>query len=95
MQLNAQRRDGSEFPMSISFSVAEIRGNLYFTGIVRDITEYKQLEERLLQSERLAAVGNTVSHIAHEIKNPLAIIGGFARQLRRTSGLSDKDQHKL
>jgi len=95
VQLNAQRRDGSEFPMSISFSVAEIRGNLYFTGIVRDITEYKQLEERLLQSERLAAVGNTVSHIAHEIKNPLAIIGGFARQLRRVSGLSDKDQQKL
>lgn len=95
VQLNAQRRDGSEFPMSISFSVAEIRGNLYFTGIVRDITEYKQLEERLIHSERLAAVGNTVSHIAHEIKNPLAIIGGFARQLRKVPALSDKDRQKL
>jgi two-component system sensor kinase FixL len=95
VQLRAQRRDGSEFPMSISFSVAEVRGALYFTGIVRDITEYKQMEERLLQSERLAAVGNTVSHIAHEIKNPLAIIGGFARQLQKTPGLDDKGQHKL
>lgn len=95
VQLTAQRRDGSEFPMSISFSVAEIRGNLYFTGIVRDITEYKQMEERLLQSERLAAVGNTVSHIAHEIKNPLAIIGGFARQLLKAPGLADKDRQKL
>jgi PAS domain S-box-containing protein len=95
VQLNAQRRDGSEFPMSISFSVAEIRGDLYFTGIIRDITEYKGMEERLLHSERLAAVGNTVSHIAHEIKNPLAIIGGFARQLQKTPGLEDKDQHKL
>jgi PAS domain S-box-containing protein len=95
VQLTAQRRDGSEFPMSISFSMAEIRGDLYFTGIVRDITEYKVLEERLVQAERLAAVGNTVSHIAHEIKNPLAIIGGFARQLQKTPGLDDKDQHKL
>jgi two-component system sensor kinase FixL len=95
VQLNAQRRDGSEFPMSISFSVAEIRGDLYFTGIVRDITEYKGMEERLLRSERLAAVGNTVSHIAHEIKNPLAIIGGFARQLQKSPGLDDKSQHKL
>ena len=75
-----------EFPMSISFSVAEIRGNLYFTGIIRDITEYKDMEDRLLQSERLAAVGNTVTHIAHEIKNPLLIIGGFARQLHQDPG---------
>ena len=95
VQLTAQRRDGSEFPMSISFSMAEIRGDLYFTGIVRDITEYKHMEDRLVQAERLAAVGNTVSHIAHEIKNPLAIIGGFARQLQKTPGLNDKDQHKL
>jgi two-component system, LuxR family, sensor kinase FixL len=95
VQLNAQRRDGSEFPMSISFSVAEIRGDLYFTGIIRDITEYNRMEKRLLQSERLAAVGNTVGHIAHEIKNPLAIIGGFARQLQKTPILDDKAQHKL
>ncbi|MDD5641344.1 MAG: PAS domain S-box protein, partial [Syntrophales bacterium] len=81
VRLNAQRRDGTEFPMSISFSVAEVRGNLYFTGVIRDITETKEMEDRLLQSERLAAVGNTVTHIAHEIKNPLLIIGGFARQL--------------
>ncbi len=95
VQLTAQRRDGSEFPISISFSVAEVQGDLYFTGIIRDISEYKRMEERLVQSERLAAVGNTVSHIAHEIKNPLAIIGGFARQLQKSPGLDDKGRHKL
>ncbi len=95
VRLNAQRRDGREFPMSISFSVAEIRGNLYFTGIVRDITETRQMEERLLASERLAAIGNTVTHITHEIKNPLAIIGGFARQLGKAEVLDDKARQKL
>lgn len=95
VRLNAQRRDGTEFPMSISFSVAEVRGNLYFTGIIRDITETREMEERLLQSERLAAVGNTVTHIAHEIKNPLLIIGGFARQLLKAEALDDKARHKL
>jgi two-component system sensor kinase FixL len=95
VQLSAQRRDGSEFPMGISFSVAEIRDELFFTGIVRDITDYKKMEDRLVRAERLAAVGNTVSHIAHEIKNPLAIIGGFAQQLQRIPGLDDKSQHKL
>ncbi len=95
VRLNAMRRDGTEFPMSISFSVAEIRSNLYFTGVIRDITEYKEMEERVLQSERLAAVGNTVTHIAHEIKNPLLIIGGFARQLLKLPALEDKSRRKL
>jgi PAS domain S-box-containing protein len=95
VRLNALRRDGGEFPMSISFSVAEIQDNLYFTGIIRDITEYQEMEERVLQSERLAAVGNTVTHIAHEIKNPLLIIGGFARQLIKIPGLDDKARQKL
>ena len=94
-RLSAQRRDGREFPISISFSVAEIRDNLYFTGIIRDITEYKEMEDRVLHTERLAAVGNTMTHIAHEIKNPLLIIGGFARQLIKIPGLDDKSRHKL
>jgi two-component system sensor kinase FixL len=95
VRLKALRRDGREFPMSISFSVAEIRDNLYFTGIIRDITEYQEMEARVLHSERLAAVGNTVTHIAHEIKNPLLVIGGFARQLLKTQGLDDKARQKL
>ena len=94
-RLSAQRRDGSEFPISISFSVAEIRADLYFTGIIRDMSEYREMEHRVLQTERLAAVGNTVSHIAHEIKNPLLIIGGFARQLLKLPGLEEKSRHKL
>jgi PAS domain S-box-containing protein len=94
-RLNAQRRNGREFPISISFSVAEIRDNLYFTAIIRDITEYKEMEDRVLHTERLAAVGNTVAHVAHEIKNPLIIIGGFARQLLKAPGLDDKARHKL
>jgi PAS domain S-box-containing protein len=94
-RLTARRRDGEEFTLSISFSVAEILGRLYFTAIMRDITEYKAMEDRLLQSERLAAVGNTVAHIAHEIKNPLLIIGGFARQLQKLPQLDDQARHKL
>ena len=94
-RLIARRRDGREFPLSISFSVAEIQDNLYFTAIMRDITEYTAMEDRVLQSERLAAVGDTVAHIAHEIKNPLLIIGGFARQLLKAPGFDDQARRKL
>ena len=81
----ATRKNGETFPALISFSVAEVEGRLFFTGIVRDLSETRALEERVLLSERLAALGEVVAEINHEIKNPLVTIGGFARQLLKTA----------
>jgi len=83
-ELVATRKDGETFPALISFSVTEMKGKLYFTGIVRDLTETKRLQEQIIRSERLAALGQSVAEITHEIKNPLVLIGGFAQQLTRT-----------
>jgi two-component system sensor kinase FixL len=80
-EIQATRRNGNTFPASISFSVTEVKGKLFFTGIVRDITETRALREQIMRSERLAALGQLVAEITHEIKNPLMMIGGFARQL--------------
>ena len=80
-ELMATRKDGRTFPASISFSVSQVDGELYFTGIVSDLTETKALQDRILRSERLAALGQFVAEITHEIKNPLMMIGGFTRQL--------------
>jgi len=80
-EILATRKNGETFPASISFSVTQIEGRLFFTGIVRDMTETRALQEKILQSERLAALGKLVAEITHEIKNPLMMIGGFARQL--------------
>lgn len=90
-ELLATRKDGSTFPANISFSVSRVNGELYFTGIVRDLTETKALQESILRSERLAALGRFVAEITHEIKNPLMMIGGFARQLIR----KQKDEQTL
>jgi len=46
--------------------------------------ELLNTQNRLIQSEKLAALGEVVASIAHEIKNPLVSIGGFARRLERT-----------
>jgi len=81
----ATRKNGETFPALISFSVAEIEGRLFFTGIVKDMTQTQALQERIARSERLAALGEVVAEISHEIKNPLMMIGGFARQLIRTA----------
>jgi PAS domain S-box-containing protein len=93
-ELIASRKDGTTFPANISFSVSEVNGKLYFTGIVRDLTESKALREKIAKAERLAAVGQFVAEITHEIKNPLMMIGGFANQLLRQS-LDEKTLSKL
>jgi PAS domain S-box-containing protein len=51
--------------------------------ITRDITESKEKEMRLIMSERLAALGQMASGIAHEINNPLASIAGCVDGLGR------------
>ncbi len=82
-ELLATRKNGDSFPANISFSVAEVDGVMYFTGIITDLSETKALQERIIRSERLAALGKVVAEIHHEIKNPLMMIGGFASQLTR------------
>jgi two-component system sensor kinase FixL len=94
ISLTALRKTGEEFPIELSLSFMEMEGKVTFTAIIRDVSEEKQLERKLLQSERLAAVGQAVAHVVHELKNPLMIIGGFTGQIRK--GLSnDKDLNKL
>ena len=46
--------------------------------------ETRELQDELVQSERLAVIGEMSARIAHEIRNPLATIGGFGRSLQRT-----------
>ena len=84
-EITAVRKSGETFPADISFSISWADGSLYFTAIVRDLTETKALQERINRSERLAALGQVVAEISHEIKNPLMMIGGFARQLVKES----------
>lgn len=94
--LEAERRDGSRFPINISFSKAETAdGGLMFTAIMRDKTAERELADRAKRSERLAAVGQMVTTVSHEIRTPLSLIGGFARQVQKEPGLSDKARHKL
>lgn len=55
----------------------------------------QQSHERLLRSERFAAVGKAAAYVSHEIKNPLMIIGGFAKQLQRQPEIPPNAKEKL
>ena len=47
------------------------------------IDQLTETQERLIRSEKLAAIGSMSSYVAHEIRNPLVTIGGFAKTLSR------------
>jgi PAS domain S-box-containing protein len=88
---------GEEIPAEVSASLI-FQGDqeVGTVGFFRDLRERKELEKKLLKSERLAAVGQMAAHISHEVKNPLMLIGGFARQLLKNITYDpQKTQEKL
>jgi signal transduction histidine kinase len=57
--------------------------------------ELMESQERLLHSERFAAVGEAAAYVSHEIKNPLMVIGGLANQVERRLPDDPAAQEKL
>ncbi len=74
---------GQELLISWRFSaMKEERGQVVaLVGVGRDLTEKRQLELRLIQSAKMAALGEMAGGIAHEIRNPLAITSSAAQIL--------------
>jgi two-component system NtrC family sensor kinase len=50
--------------------------------VLSDVTEARLMQEQLLQSEKLSAIGEMISGVAHELNNPLASVMGFAQLLQ-------------
>lgn len=79
-----QRKDGSEFPVLLILSdIRDSKGDR--VGIVastRDLTGEKQAAEYMRHSERLAALGELVAGVAHELNNPLTGIAALAQILQ-------------
>ena len=77
------KKDGTKTFSEISVSlIRDSEGKkIGFRGISRDVTERKRMEEQLLQAEKLRAVGEMASGVAHDFNNALAAILGNAQLL--------------
>ncbi len=80
-----KRIDGIIIPVAQTiFPIRDVEGNLKHMGtIIRDISIQKEMQEKLLTSEKLAVMGRLVADVAHEINNPLAIIIGRTQLILR------------
>jgi len=66
-EVTGRRKDGSTFPMELAVSEMEVNGERMFTGIVRDITERKKVEQMKTEF---------ISTVSHELRTPLTSISG-------------------
>ncbi|HUL03651.1 MAG TPA: ATP-binding protein [Gemmatimonadales bacterium] len=77
-----RRADGIRGTAAVSYApVRADHGVSRVLAVVRDVTHEKRTAAQLQQAEKLAAIGQLVSGVAHEINNPAAIISGFAQTL--------------
>lgn len=74
-----QHKDGKHLLVTVTYG-DQLDGDFLFS--VKDVSEYKQIEQTALQNDKLAMLGKIAAAIAHEIRNPLTSIRGFIQLLR-------------
>lgn len=77
--LTLKRRDGTTFPAALAItSLGSVEGgSAHFVGVVRDMSHDVAIRDQLVRHERLSAIGELVSSIAHQINNPLQSVVGM------------------
>ncbi len=77
-----QKSNGERFLGAVRGCVLEGEGGDFRIVLsVRDLTEQRKLQERMLESQKLSYLEKVVEGLSHEIRNPIVSIGGYARRL--------------
>ncbi len=95
-KFNASTEDGRPLTLNISLAPFEVARGVIAGAIIviENVTERAQLEEQLLQREKLSSIGLLAAGVAHEVNTPLAGISSYAQMLLQQ--VSDEDpKHKL
>lgn len=85
-EFNVIRKDKEIRNVEISSNIVkDSKGNIHTIAFIKDVTETKKMEEQLLQSEKLRALGEMASGVAHDFNNALAAILGNTQLLLYTA----------
>jgi len=97
LEIRVRHKLGEWRRIRFNFSpLSDEKGNI--EGVVlsgRDVTDLKRLEEQLIQAEKLAAMGQMLAGVAHELNNPLTAILGVTELLREREGADDSTRRQL
>ncbi len=89
MHCEEETGDGRTLALTVDTMFDEAGQVIGAVHFIRDITEIKRMRQQMLQSEKMVAVGQLVSGVAHEINNPLTGVIGYA-QLLLSQDLGEK-----
>jgi len=81
--------------LTVLWNAAEVKlptGQAATIVVGQDMTEQKRMYEELIQSKKLASIGELVSGVAHELNNPLTVVMGYSQLLTAEQALSGKQR---
>ena len=81
LEMECRRKDGTLLQCSISCQFIPIGDKRYLLSVIRDMTEFKRMQEMMIQTEKMVSVGGIAAGVAHELNNPLAIIVQTAQNM--------------
>ncbi|HEV7733278.1 MAG TPA: ATP-binding protein [Candidatus Binatia bacterium] len=84
--LHLMHRDGRRIPVITTAGFIEYGDRHWLQLMCVDISDRERLESQLIQSEKMAAIGQLAAGIAHELRNPLAIVMNALYDLRQVLG---------